>query len=182
MIITISGDLGSGKSTVAKMLAKELRYKHYSTGDFWRTLAARRGLDVYEYNKLAENDSSIDQEIDSYSAELGKGEDNFIIDSRLAWHFIPHSFKVRLVVDPAEGAKRIYAQAQEENRGSEKQHQSIQEATTANRLRRESEKQRYLEIYKVDINEPKNFDLVVGTTNISTEEVAQQIINNLPKE
>jgi len=33
MIITIAGEGGSGKSTVARILAKKLDYKHYSTGD-----------------------------------------------------------------------------------------------------------------------------------------------------
>ncbi|PIN81309.1 cytidylate kinase, partial [Candidatus Woesearchaeota archaeon CG10_big_fil_rev_8_21_14_0_10_32_9] len=66
MKITISGNLGSGKSTVAKMLAKDLGYSHYSTGDFMRKMAEERGITLLELGKIAENDSSIDYELDDY--------------------------------------------------------------------------------------------------------------------
>ncbi len=180
MIISISGNLGSGKSTVGKALAKKLGFKHYSTGNFWRELAAKRNLDVYEFNKLAETDTSIDKEIDEYSAQLGKREDDFVIDSRLAWHFIPHSFKVRLTVDPEEGARRVFKHAQEEGRGNEKRHEDIAQAAQANKLREESENKRYLEYYNADPGNTDNYDLVIDTTNIPAEEVVEQILKNLP--
>ena len=182
MIISISGNLGSGKSTVAKSLAQELNCKHYSTGDFWRELAAKRGLEVYEYNKLAETDKTIDKEIDGYSAELGKREDNFVIDSRLAWHFISNSFKVKLLVDPEEGAKRIYSHGQTRSRGNERKYNSIKEAATASRLRESSENKRFMELYNADITDLNNFDFVIDTTNISPEKVVEKIIKSLPQE
>ncbi len=180
MIISISGNLGSGKSTVGKMLAKKLGFKHYSTGDFWRELARQRGLDVYELNKLAETETSIDKEIDEYSAGLGKREDNFVIDSRLAWHFIPHSFKVRLTVDAEEGARRVFSHAREEGRNSEKKHEDIAEAARANELRESSENKRYLEYYNADPGNTDNYDLVIDTTHISAEKVVEKILENLP--
>lgn len=179
MIISISGQLGSGKSTVGKLLAKALSYKHYSTGDFWRALAAEKDLDVYEFNKLAETDPSIDTQIDEYSSELGKKEDNFVIDSRLAWHFIPHSFKVRLTVDPTEGARRVY---QDSERHNEQSHTDIMTAAHANEKRDQSERQRYIDYYNIDITKPENFDLVIDTTKISPEEVLQKIIESLPED
>jgi CMP/dCMP kinase len=181
MIISISGNLGSGKSTVGKNLAKKLKFKHYSTGDFWRELAAKRGLDVYEYNKLAETDKTIDQEIDGYSAQLGQREDNFVIDSRLAWHFIPNSFKVKLLVDAEEGARRIFEQSQNTERGSEKKHESIEETIQVNKKREGSEKQRYIETYNADLTKLDNFDLVVDTTSITPEQVVKKILASLPK-
>ena len=39
MIITLSGNVASGKSTVGKALAEKLKLKHYSTGDFMRKIA-----------------------------------------------------------------------------------------------------------------------------------------------
>ena len=44
MIITISGIAGSGKSTVAKLLAKKLNCKHYSVGDFMRQIAKEKNI------------------------------------------------------------------------------------------------------------------------------------------
>ena len=89
MIITISGIAGSGKSTVAKLLAKKLNYKHYSIGDFMRQIAKERKLTLLELSKQAEKDNSIDKELDKKQIELGKTKDNFVIDSRLGFHFCP---------------------------------------------------------------------------------------------
>ena len=41
-IITISGSPASGKSTLAKMLAKKLNYKYLHTGILFRALAKKR--------------------------------------------------------------------------------------------------------------------------------------------
>ena len=43
-IITISGMLGSGKSTVAKLLAQKLGYEYYSTGNAQREIAKKKAM------------------------------------------------------------------------------------------------------------------------------------------
>ena len=48
MVITISGEPGAGKSTTAKLLAKKLSCKHYSTGDFMRDMAEERKISLLE--------------------------------------------------------------------------------------------------------------------------------------
>ena len=53
-MITISGMLGSGKSTVAKILAQKLDYGYYSTGNAQREIAQKRGLTTLELNQLAD--------------------------------------------------------------------------------------------------------------------------------
>ena len=50
MNITITGNLGSGKSSVAKIL-KEQGYEYSSTGNIFRQLAMEQGLSVEEFNK-----------------------------------------------------------------------------------------------------------------------------------
>jgi len=50
MIITIGGEPGSGKSTVANIVAQKLGYKHYSTGDLRGEIAMRHGLTIDELN------------------------------------------------------------------------------------------------------------------------------------
>jgi cytidylate kinase len=42
MIITIAGTVGSGKSTVGRIIAKRLGLKHYSIGDLMREMAEQR--------------------------------------------------------------------------------------------------------------------------------------------
>lgn len=52
MIITISGDIGSGKSTTGKLLAKKLDYKYLSTGAIQRQIAEEMGMTTLELNIL----------------------------------------------------------------------------------------------------------------------------------
>ena len=107
-IVTLSGDIGGGKSSVARSLAQTLGYKMLATGTIQRSIARKRGLTTLELNELSVTDSSVDDEIDHYVIELGKSRDALVIDSRLAWHFIPDSFKVFLIVDPLIGAERVF--------------------------------------------------------------------------
>ena len=101
-VITISGMLGSGKSTVARLLADKLGYTYYSTGDAQREIARARGVTTLELNRIADTDPTIDEAIDGvfkrFNAVPNK---NFVIDSRMAFFFIPNSLKVKLNVDVA---------------------------------------------------------------------------------
>lgn len=171
MKITISGKAGSGKSTVSKLLAEKLNLKHYSTGDFMRQMAAERGLSLLEFSRRAENDPEIDEEIDRRTEELGKKEDNFIFDSRLAFHFIPDSVKIFLDVDIKEAARRIF----NDRRKVEKENLGLDE-TEKNIMKRErSERKRYRLYYGVNPYDLSHYDLIVDTTSIPAGEVAERI-------
>jgi len=105
MIITIAGKAGSGKSSVAKEIAKRLKFKHYSMGDFQRELANELGVTIEKLGELAKTDRKYDDMTDKKQKNIGKG-DNVIVDSRLGAHFIPHAFKVFLDVDIDVAVKR----------------------------------------------------------------------------
>ncbi len=82
-IITIAGSLGSGKSSTAKRVAEILGYKHFSTGDFFRSIASERGISTVELNKAAETDLTVDKEVDNRSIKIVETESNVVLDSRL---------------------------------------------------------------------------------------------------
>ena len=90
MIISISGKPGSGKSTIAKIISEKLKMKRYYMGQIRRDMARKMGLTIDEFNKLGEKEDFTDKEIEKYVEKLGKTEDNFIIESRTAFHFIPN--------------------------------------------------------------------------------------------
>ena len=92
-IITITGDLGSGKSTVAKLLQERLNYDYIYTGKIQRMIADRYNMSTVELNKYAETHPEIDAEIDSTFKSLNNST-NLIVDSRMAWFFLPHAFKI----------------------------------------------------------------------------------------
>jgi AAA domain len=102
--LAVSGELGSGKSSVSALVAEQLDARRVSTGEAQRQIAAARGITTLELNRLSEDDPSVDDEIDSVFRSLAQSPDSLVVDSRLAWHFLPAAFKVHLVVDPEVGA------------------------------------------------------------------------------
>src|SRR3989344_4958858 len=103
-IITICGGLGSGKSSTAKAVAKELGFKHFSSGDFFRETALEMGISINQINKRAETEKEIDYRTDEKLRAL-RNKNKLVIDSRTAFHWIPESFKVYLDL-PADIAKQ----------------------------------------------------------------------------
>ena len=166
-IITLSGDIGSGKSSVAAELQKLTAFDIIGTGRIQRAIAERRGLTTLELNKISETDRSIDDEIDHFVIELGKIKDNLIIDSRLAWHFIPDAFKVYLSVI---GAERVF------NAGRSDENNPSWEATLQNNMKRQaSEDQRFHKLYDVHFRRYDNYDLIVDTSYTAPEAIACKI-------
>lgn len=169
-IIAMSGDIGSGKSSVATALKALTGYEIIGTGSIQRSIAQKRGVTTLELNVISETDRSIDDEIDSFVIELGKISENLIIDSRLAWHFIPDAFKVFLSVEPAIGAERVFNASR-----SDEDNPSL-EATLANNLKRqEFEDQRFRSLYNINFRNHSNYDLVVDTSSFEPAVIAQRI-------
>ena len=172
MIISISGLPGSGKTTVGKILAKKLGYDFFSMGDLRGKWAQKRGMTIDELNKLGEKEEWTDKETDRYAEKLGKENDNFVIDSWLAFHFIPHSFKVFLSVKPEEAGKRVH----KDQRKDEKDVDSPEEAREMLEKRVEQSNKRYKKYYGLDFLEKKHYDLVLDTTGLTPEETADRIL------
>ncbi len=178
-IITIAGSLGSGKSSTAKKVSEILNYKHYSTGDFMRKIADQMSIPLAELSKIAETDISIDKMLDDKNLEIGL-EENIVLDSRLGFHFIPHSFKVFLELDPTIASERILhdknfnPNRHKESDGAFDTSESIKEKINT---RLDSERKRYKDLYQIeDHTSHLNFDLVINTEKIPLEQVCKKVI------
>ncbi|HEY1261807.1 MAG TPA: cytidylate kinase family protein [Stellaceae bacterium] len=161
-IVTVAGSPGSGKSSTARTLADLLGFRHFSSGDLFRQLAAERGESIEAMNISAEAQRDIDLEVDNLLKEKYRTEDRLVIDSRMAWHWMPQSFKVFLVLDPQTAAERIFAHLRREGRLSEDA-QSVEEVRRSIDRRSASEQKRYQTLYGVEMADPLNFDIVVNT-------------------
>ena len=169
-IIVMSGDIGSGKSSVATALKQLTNFDIIGTGTIQRAIATKRGLTTLELNKFSQTDRIIDDEIDSYVIELGKTQDNLILDSRLAWHFIPAAFKVFLSVDPVVGAKRVFNASRNDEKNP-----SL-DVTLQNNLKRQAiEDQRFNQLYNIRFRKYGNYDLIIDTSYTSPETIAKKI-------
>ena len=174
MIITISGTVGSGKSSVGILIAKKFGFKYYCIGDLRREMARKKGISLAELNKLGEKDPSTDLEPDKFAEEKGKTEDNFVMVGRTSFYFIPKSVKIFLYVDPKIGAERVL----NHSRNDEK-YKNLNEAIEKIRMRLESDEVRYKKYYHLDVFNKKNYDYIIDTTNLTIKEVVDGIIEKI---
>jgi cytidylate kinase len=161
-IITIAGSPGSGKSSTAKAIATELGFQHFSSGDLFRRLASEQGQSIEAMNISAEAQRDIDLRVDNLLQEMYHADDKIVIDSRMAWRWMPASFKVFLILDPQTAAERIFNHLQEEGRLSEDA-TSIEGVRKSIDRRFASEQKRYARLYGVNATDPLNFDIVINT-------------------
>lgn len=171
--ISITGDLGSGKSAVGKILKTRLNIPTVSTGSIQREIATRMGMSTLELNHFTDTHPEIDDEIDAVFKNLRHDEGSYLLDSRLAWFFIPASFKVYLQVDIKVAAERVM---NDPNRKGEK-YTTLEEAINDLLARKESENRRFLREYGADCANKNNFDLVINTSHATLEAIAEKIIS-----
>lgn len=175
MIISISGAAGSGKSTIAKMLAENLGWPRYYIGELRRQKAKLMGLTLEEYNKFGENDFNTDFEVDKYQKDLARKEGNFIIEGRTSWHFIPQSLKIYFDVDEKIGAQRIFNDLKKSNKRNEGVLlNNYEDVVRSLKERKRSDMKRYKKYYNIDVFDKNNYDYVIDTTNLSIDEVFQR--------
>jgi CMP/dCMP kinase len=174
-IITIAGSPGSGKSSTARAVASALGFQHFSSGDLFRQLAVERGESIEAMNISAEVQRDIDLKVDSLLQDKYRAEEKLVIDSRMAWHWMPESFKVFLVLDPNTAAARIFKDLQEQGRISEDA-QSVQEVLRSIERRFASEQRRYGALYGVNPTDPMNFDIVINTKHNDLQTVTAIVI------
>lgn len=171
--ISITGDLGSGKSSVAVELCKRLNFKYLSTGSMQREIAREKGMDTLQLNYFSENNVEIDEIIDARIKNISNLDESFVLDSRLAWFFVNKSFKLYLSVNPEVAAKRVLM---DKERTGEPAGDDIKTKALNLLERRSVENRRFKRIYDVDCADLNNYNLVVDTTNSSVKEIVSIIL------
>lgn len=171
--ISITGTIGSGKSTVGHLIAQLLGGEYLSSGSVQRGIAQSLSLSTLELNRVAETDTNFDNRLDQIIAKL-KSKNDIVVDSRMAWYFLANSFKVCLMLSPEIAARRIL---QDPMRQAEKYTDQMA-ATSDITARAESERKRFQSAYKIDITNIDNYDLVIDTTDIAAKTVSNLIFAN----
>lgn len=178
MQITIGGVAGTGKGTVGRMLAERLGYKFVSGGDLFRKAAEDHGMTMEEfdaYSKEHKDARHVDKEIDQIQIDMGTDDDNFILESRLAWYFIPQSIKIKLDADLDERIRRIAGDTSTDRIAYQQEDFETTKKKTLKRFKDHQEK--ITELYGIeDMVADEHFDLVVDTTHLTPEEVVEEIL------
>jgi len=103
---------------------------------------------------------------------LGKTEDNFIIDSRLAWHFIPKSVKIYLYVGKKDQMRRLMLDQKLKRRKAE-DFKNKKDAVKKIIARENSEDKRYNKYYGLNYHDKKHYDLWLNTDGMTIDYCAE---------
>lgn len=161
MVITITGDICTGKSSIGKELANRLSLKYFSAGSIYRRLSSRTGLSVLD--TFASSSKDIDIKVNELIRRLGH-EGNYVIDARTGYKECPNSFKILLKASEDSRNERL------KDRGESKE--------DADR-RFKVEKEKFKDLLDTDIANEDNYDLVLYTTGKTVKESVDIILENL---
>lgn len=164
MKIAISGKSGCGNSTVSRVVARRLGYRlvNYT----FHSVAQEIGVSFDEMCELAEHDDKWDRYVDRRQVEMAR-EGDAVLGSRLAiWVLHDADFRVYLDAPIQVRASRI-----QKREGGD-----LEEVRRKTLMRDHRDHDRYLRIYGIDNNDYEFVDLVIDTTDLTPEQVADRIV------
>jgi len=183
MIITISGTPGSGKSTIAKMIANTLKAERIYVGGIRRELARDKRMTLEELNVYAQTHPETDVDVDAKAAaqarELDRKGKIVVVEGRTQFYFLPESIKIYIKVDEHEGAQRIWKDLQKAQAKQERNEgliTSFAQLTKSVEEREKNDARRYKKYYGFDHRDLKNYDFLLDTTTITAEEGAKKVL------
>ena len=179
MKITLAGTSGSGKSTLRKMLAEHYGLSTKCTGNFMRDLSREHGFnDITQFLvKYVSKHPEVDYQVDEEQRKFGEKNDNFVLDAHLGFYFVPDSIRICLVCELNEASERIL----KDNHRLNEDAKTIRESIASSRKRMDTMKKNYYKLYKVDIYNPSNFDLLLDTTRLSPSQVFKKVSSFIDK-
>ncbi|MEA2076277.1 MAG: AAA family ATPase [Euryarchaeota archaeon] len=167
MRITISGLSGSGTTTVAELLSRELSMDVISAGEMFRAIAEEKSLQLRQFNKLAENNDDFDRGIDEKQCEEAMKREKVIVEGRLSGFFVPAAdLKVWLKAPLEIRAQRVAG----------REHIAYEEALSAMKSREQSEHKRYEQYYGINLDDLTIYDLVIDSSRWHENEIVKMIL------
>jgi predicted cytidylate kinase len=169
LLITVSGPPGSGTTTSARHVAARLEVDLVPGGEVFRAMARERGMSLAEFGRFAADHPEVDVELDARLAERARrGE--VVIESRLAaWIVRKEGLPaVTVFIDcpPAVRAARVAG----------REGVPVEQAQADNAERQRVERERYLTLYGIDIEDLSGYDLVLDSSELDPDELAVRIV------
>ena len=174
IVVCISGMAGTGKSTLAKKIAKKYKLRYYSGGDALKALAAEEGYDSsrrgwwespegLSFLENREKNLKFDKAVDDKLLEYAR-QGQVLLDSWTMPWLLKTGFKIWLVASVEKRAERI----------AERDRIPIKEALTVLKQKEARTKAIYKKLYGFTLGEDFDpFNLVLDTDNLNAREVFQ---------
>lgn len=165
-IITISGRIGSGSTTLADKLSKILGWRHIEGGEvFWEALRTKLGVDEKDTNL---RDDKEDQDFDASLKKILSDGKHLILETKLAGfnaQGIPGVFKIAVICEDEKGNDQIGIRI---DRLINREKISVEEAKDQAMEREKNDLEKWRKIYADnDQNwvywDKKYYDLVINT-------------------
>ncbi len=161
--ITLSGQSGSGKSTIADAIAKAFHLKHVNVGDIFRSIAKAKKIRLETLSETAGR--KLDFEADKKTLELAK-KGKVLLNGRLTAWVAGDNADVRIFIDCDINvrAKRV----------------AIRDNKTVLQAKRDlikrdiSDAMRYKEVYGLNVADKKIYDLIIDNTKMSFSEAKKK--------
>jgi len=172
-VIAISGQSGCGSTTAARFLAKTLKLRFFSAGEYYKKFGEGKSTErAVGFWKTEKGSSSrFHNALDEMVVEEAK-KGNVVCDAKLGVHFLAKiaDFKVWLKASDAVRAERY---AKRDSITNEEAKKLVKEK---DRLEREN----FTRIYGFDsFSQEKEADLVIDVSKKKPEEVVNEIIKVL---
>jgi predicted cytidylate kinase len=173
MRITISGPIGSGKTTACDLLAKRLGYRSVVSGKIFREMAKEHKMTLAEFGELCERDMRYDRLLDERMVEIARDAPDIILEGRLVAHMLEKNgipaLKFFLTADLETRAKRVV-----EREGS-----PLDIALKEMEEREDSEAVRYRSYYGIDIKGVDVYDVVIDTADKTPEQIVDLMVEKV---
>jgi predicted cytidylate kinase len=166
MRIAISGPPGSGKTTVCTLVAKTMDCESLLVGQIFRQMALERKVSLDTFGRLAEEDETIDRDLDKRMVTIAGSKKDIVLEGRLTGALL----KARNI-----SVFSVYVDASEEIRAKRiagREQKPVDLVTKEMQKRERSERKRYLAYYGIDMSNRSIYDLWIDSGNKTAEEIA----------
>jgi cytidylate kinase len=174
--ITISGQPGSGTSTLVGKLQQNFNWSSLNGGQVFRDEASKRGMDLLAFGQLCRDDLSVDRALDEeLQRRISEPDGPDVIESRLAgrWAYQLGVDCVRLWLDVSENerARRVV----------EREGGTLQQRLSDSAMRMAIDHARFEELYGFQPADPEPYSDTISADDMSADEVFIETLTILQK-
>jgi cytidylate kinase len=181
-IITVSGRIASGATTLAKKLAYVLRWKRMEGGDiFWEAVRGKLGLDAKDTGLRPDEE---DLAFEAMQKEILEKRDHMIVESKLAGFVakdLKDVFKVLIICVDADGVDQTNIRI---DRLVNREHMSIADAKEEVLVREKSDVEKWQRLYAKGDKDwtywnKDYYNLVVNTYSHDPDDAVQFVLEKV---